>query len=609
MASGTHILVNGAMVPDLVFDDSSGIEDKIYEFLLEAVPDIQRAVYYGQIQQGANFIEFLNNRPQVVTRFNKAILNAPADLLDLGRVSYPGLYYGGGKAVTVWAVADLTTTEGVNLVKEAVTYQLGDDQTRLAIIHCGKETVLWDVIESHNFALSEIVEILSGNEEAHSEYTGSVLPICSQLTLNTIYVNGQKYINAESFVSADIALTVSLAVQGGARKIAESLPDLDADTIMKVISALSFLPEIKERRTASFQAEKYSVLHYPPQKPDEAVFEVTAIFDPASEDAQKMAPIIQTLRRVINMNLKIFLNCQDNLSELPIKSFYRFVLTSEPTFDVNGPQAQFVNLPQHSLFTMGLVPPESWLVAAVEAQHDLDNIKLVEQGEIVGRFELQHLLLEGQAFDTASGSPPRGMQMDLSTGKTTEDTIVMANLGYFQFKASPGYWNLKLRDGLSKDIYKIETTTHTDGASSDGQDIKVIISSFTSVSIRVGVAKRSGMEQHDVLGTPDDVPSIEEEGSIWSSIGESIGLKSKKEKKAQKQKETQVINIFSLASGHMYERLMRIMMLSVIRKTETKVKFWILENYASPAFRKSLPVVSKEYGFEYQFVQYKVSPI
>ena len=69
--------------------------------------------------------------------------------------------------------------------------------------------------------------------------------------------------------------------------------------------------------------------------------------------------------------------------------------------------------------------------------------------------------------------------------------------------------------------------------------------------------------------------------------------------------EVETINIFSLASGHMYERLMRIMMLSVVRKTNTKVKFWILGNYASPAFRKSLPIVSKEFGFEYEFVQYK----
>lgn len=38
--------------------------------------------------------------------------------------------------------------------------------------------------------------------------------------------------------------------------------------------------------------------------------------------------------------------------------------------------------------------------------------------------------------------------------------------------------------------------------------------------------------------------------------------------------EGDVINIFSIASGHMYERLQKIMMLSVLRHTHAKVKFW-----------------------------------
>jgi len=109
----------------------------------------------------------------------------------------------------------------------------------------------------------------------------------------------------------------------------------------------------------------------------------------------------------------------------------------------------------------------------------------------------------------------------------------------------------------------------------------------------------------DVLAKPDDRPQVNEEGSIWDRVGEAVGLKAKKEAKKEPAQEAETINIFSLASGHMYERLMRIMMLSVVRKTNTKVKFWILGNYASPAFRKSLPIVSQEFGFEYEFVQYK----
>jgi len=46
-----------------------------------------------------------------------------------------------------------------------------------------------------------------------------------------------------------------------------------------------------------------------------------------------------------------------------------------------------------------------------------------------------------------------------------------------------------------------------------------------------------------------------------------------------------IVNIFSVASGHLYERLMRIMMVSVMRHTKTKVKFWVLKNYLSPQFK------------------------
>ena len=48
-----------------------------------------------------------------------------------------------------------------------------------------------------------------------------------------------------------------------------------------------------------------------------------------------MVPIINTLRKVINMNLTIMLNCVDNLSELPVKAFYRFVLNHEPAASVD----------------------------------------------------------------------------------------------------------------------------------------------------------------------------------------------------------------------------------------------------------------------------------
>ena len=70
-------------------------------------------------------IEWLNGRAQVVTRFNKAILNAPNNLIDLGHIGYTGKYLGTGKASTIWVATDLNTDAGKQLLTESVTFLLG----------------------------------------------------------------------------------------------------------------------------------------------------------------------------------------------------------------------------------------------------------------------------------------------------------------------------------------------------------------------------------------------------------------------------------------------------------------------------------------------------
>ena len=70
---------------------------------------------------------------------------------------------------------------------------------------------------------------------------------------------------------------------------------------------------------------------------------------------------------------------------------------------------------------------------------------------------MEHLLLEGHCFEQSTGNPPRGLQVTLGTQSqpVIVDTIVMANLGYFQLKASPGAWTLRLRQGRSADLYNL----------------------------------------------------------------------------------------------------------------------------------------------------------
>lgn len=64
-------------------------------------------------------------------------------------------------------------------------------------------------------------------------------------------------------------------------------------------------------------------------------------------------------------------------------SYYRYVLEPDLTFRpdgslTSGPVARFTDLPQKSILTMGVNPPESWLVESVKAPHDLDNLLMEE---------------------------------------------------------------------------------------------------------------------------------------------------------------------------------------------------------------------------------------
>lgn len=48
------------------------------------------------------------------------------------------------------------------------------------------------------------------------------------------------------------------------------------------------------------------------------------------------------------------------------------------------------------------------------------------------------------------------------------------------------------------------------------------------------------------------------------------------------------LHVFSLASGHLYERFLKIMMWSVVQHTKGPVKFWLLSNFLSADFKVRL---------------------
>jgi UDP-glucose:glycoprotein glucosyltransferase len=246
---------------------------------------------------------------------------------------------------------------------------------------------------------------------------------------------------------------------------------------------------------------------------DTAYFQIIATVDPASEAAQRWIPILKVLSELDGVYLRLFLNPKEKLQELPVKRFYRYALDTVPSFDEDGNvqavKARFKGIPKEALLTVGMDVPPSWLVAPKESVHDLDNIKLssLPTGtDIDATYELENILVEGHSRDTTNaGMAPRGAQLVLSTAKDTHfaDTIIMANLGYFQFKANPGLYNITLQPGLSQKIYNIDSVGALGHDPQPGdENTEVALLSFQGVTLYPRLSRKSGMEEEDVLGTP-----------------------------------------------------------------------------------------------------------
>ncbi|CAG9313509.1 unnamed protein product [Blepharisma stoltei] len=288
-------------------------------------------------------------------------------------------------------------------------------------------------------------------------------------------------------------------------------------------------------------------------------FRVDMLLNPLSEKGQILASLgkwLLSLGSSVNATLNPDLDPKKKI--LPINRFHKINIKSN--FD------DFMKLGETSgkTFTLGLDVPESWVVRTTSSD-DLDNLMLNEPISV--SYELKNLLATGQCTEYVQGyetEPPSGLQLALiNSTHMISDTIVMKNLGYYQFKANPGIYNISLFPGRSEELFTIMNSP------------EIIAKDLSGTTQRLSVSKRPGYENEVLLNSE----SIEDLGDV--------------------------IHIFSLASGKLYERLMKIMMLSVMRNTNSKVKFWLFEDFFTQNFKNSLEAFSKKVGFQYEFVSYK----
>ena len=225
----------------------------------------------------------------------------------------------------------------------------------------------------------------------------------------------------------------------------------------------------------------------------------------------------------------------------------------------------------------------------------------------------------------------------------------MSNLGYFQLPTQPGAHDLRLQPGRSWEVYRVaapasdldgrnapggaafETETETaeeessffsDSISSEKHDdvsAEVSVSSWNGRVLRLVLARWPGMEREDVLEEHAGGGSGgETEGKGWwetvKTVTSLFGARDANRDSASRVEDVpdvtargqlETIHVFSVASGHLYERFLKIMMLSVRRHTANPLKFWFIKNWLSPRFKDFLPHVAAEYGFEYELVTYK----
>lgn len=356
---------------------------------------------------------------------------------------------------------------------------------------------------------------------------------------------------------------------------------------------------------------------------ESAFFKIDAVIDPIEPLSQKWSAILETLAGLPGVKVFVRLAPQSRLegtvsSLLKDSRFYQTTFALEPHFTGSGQfaavGAKWHNLPDSLLFSLDNDTPNAWLITPVAANADLDNIRAGPAFQSVrALYRLRNLLVEGYASDSDTGMPPRGLQYILTNhlnySNVLSDTITMANLGYFQLQAQPGIWQLFIRPGKSLEIYHLEKVSNDRSPGSIvhvdtedyGRGFQMVIDSWNGLTLRLQARKNRGKELQEILVSDDAlVGELPAEKNVWRYVSDWVtGSNSSGTSKLK------TINVFSVASGHLYERFLSIMMLSVRNSTSHPLKFWLIEQYLSPSFKEFVPRLAKKHNFEVVFVTYK----
>lgn len=368
------------------------------------------------------------------------------------------------------------------------------------------------------------------------------------------------------------------------------------------------------------QAPPAMRLHLPPARPNAASpIKVVGILDPLSETAQSVSAALALFGMAFNAEVNIVLNPILRHSEYPLKRYYREVIRwpskladGRAVADLEGGNglveghAEFALATKHTL-TAAVHALPTWMVTSHKAVHDMDNLRSVDVGDgkwCETTYLLRQLYTEGQAYIIGKDGWPRsaakGLQVEVGMkgAGLHDDTLVMGNHGYFQFRGDPGVYEVALKSGVSNDTFEIATKTTLE------------VSSYITPPYQLRVRTRDGRTHEDLFDSEKGMlgDSQSESGIVSNLLGYfGVGLKRPQStgKEIEVGEHLPTLHIFSVASGHLYEKLLSIMILSVRRQTKCPLHFWFIDNFLSPKFKAFIPKLAQKYNFGFDFVTYK----
>ena len=677
-------LLNGA-----VHESAAGLQEELIGTIFAEQQRMQALVQLRMIDDGMKDIAAgIMKAAGAVEAFSKVLFQAEQDIKyasmpspasDLWRhVPYAvNASAAGGAVLTLWAMVDLTTSDGVDLARTVLKAASGDGMAsvRLAVLpstFASDATLAWASFVdggSDEMALDRVYGGERSAEMSHGHFLEAFqkwknTQRLGESSKNFIICGGRIAEHAPhrgaSLDADDVAMLADVELKKHVTPIYNILSRHKTSLVGEVDDAAMVAGSLVGRH---FQVgrEGDTDVHgdYDNGGRPRSPISVFAALDPLSDQTPLIASVLRLLRDRLDANIKLVLLPKEEVSEYPLKSFFRFVAPYDES--INDAHAEFRTMPSQQLLTLKISTPEPWVVypyrTDLDDSIDTDNIKLAQYfaADAVDKsvnvdFVLNNLLVAGECIDLTEQRPP-GMQLKLvssSSPRDSSDTLVMQNLGYWQLKGNPGVWDLRLAEGSSQDLYRVYETTLLSSRDlptslneaqnlrllEKGEPRRLIVRDFLGTTEQLRVRKQAGMEHVSLLdsleklaedASSDAVSAVDddkrsdgdsagegeaEESSIWSSIQGMLGLSSSESSSSSRAKERsdgrlETIHVFSLATGALYERFLKIMMTSVVKRTKNPVKFWLLGNFISPRFKKAIPRLAEALGFEYALVTYK----